>query len=337
MGLKEDLSLKKVLAYAKACCSVADYLSALQSDYRTVVIPSRGAFPIYRTADYARVYNGGSDYYPHEEIIYPFTADECQGVPSKVTRKHWGKVLAADSTGIPNESWEYYQSQCEKFGLKRNSFPYGFGSFVMIDTAISGKAASEIVKVLENCCLDYHLLLVVDHSGKKLKSQYKTVLDKYQSKITKILVPRLYTEDRGIALMGITSILFPDLTLEEHVMSTWTGIEVVPIFWNGEKRIPKIDTATHFFSFIHAMHFYATKIILKKPFDGDFQAVEYFRESLIANSNVVDRSSTLSACSNLKKFGEVSCSSSMAIKINTNIKNNIYPLNSNMIGYISLI
>jgi hypothetical protein len=313
--LAHELTLQNVLAYAKACVDVAETLSILHTDgRRNVVLPSRGAVPIYRTADHVREYFDFPSV-EHDWIIRPFTADPCQNVDTETARTHWVEVVAAESTGEPNDSWNYYQECIQRMGDKPATAPASLGPFVMIDTAVSGRAASEIVHAMESCRLDYHLILVVDQMGSKMRQEYQRVLSAYKNRITQISVPNLYTEDRGPALMGTTTVLYPELTRGRHVMSTWLELPFKGVLWDDCHAIPTMTGISQFFSYLHAMHFHATKIVLKRPFGDDEAAVEYYRKSLIANEHLAGKDATFQASRELFSHLDVELTSSLAFRV----------------------
>jgi len=57
MTLKDELTIDNVYSYVQACVDIAHYLSILHSEGRSsIVLPSRGAYPVYKTADHVREY-----------------------------------------------------------------------------------------------------------------------------------------------------------------------------------------------------------------------------------------------------------------------------------------
>jgi hypothetical protein len=317
MALKDEFTLDNVYSYVQACVDIAHYLSVLNAEGRTsIVLPSRGSFPVYKTADHIREYLG---HIPHNWLLLPFTADSSQNVSSDVARRHWVKVLAAESTGKPNKHWGFFRANEAKL-LRRDPplRPFSIGPFTMIDTAISGQAATEILGALDDEHLDYHLLLLVDEMGKKLRPEYRRVIET-NKRVTLIPVKSLYTEDRGCAMMGITTALFPTLTNEDFVMSMTLELPFKRLLWQNGIKIEKLSSASEFYSYLHAMHFYASKVCLGVPFENDDQAVvEWFLNVLSNNLNLVNPESTIAACQSLVAWGKMDVTSSMAVRVYTN-------------------
>jgi hypothetical protein len=312
MALLDELNFENVLSYAKACVDVAEHLSLMHMDgRRNIILPSRGAFPIYKTADHVREYLG---HIPHDWLVFPFTSDDSQGVDSAVARRHWARVVAAESTGRVNDNWLYYQKSLDRLGLESSASPSKVGKFVMIDTAISGRAAVEITAAMDEADLDYHLLLVVDANGARLRPEYKRILDQSE-RITQIPVKSLYTEDRGIALMGITTALFPSMTTGDFVMSVWAKLPFKARMWFDEVEADTLATVSDFYAYVHSMHFYASKLALGRPFDDDEAAVNYFLNSLVSSIDLVSNETTLKASGVFRKWGAIETTSSLAIRI----------------------
>ncbi len=314
-SLRDDLCFDHVFEYARACVEVARCLSVLHAEGRhSIVLPSRGAYPIYKTADHVREYFG-SQYIPHKWMVLPFTADACQGIATAQVRAHWSNVAVAESTGIENSSWIFNREFRRSLGYESSQCPGRLGPFVVIDTAISGRAACEIIDALEIARADYHMILVVDSGGSQIRPEFRRRLSASSSRVTQIVVPRLYTEDRGLALMGMTTLLYPRSGDRDHVGSSWITLEHVPTLYWGVGAVPAMTTLTHFYSFLHAMHFYATKLVLKQQFGDDKEAVEYFLKSLIANEHLVSEESTLACCRSILGTDEIEVTSSMAVRI----------------------
>ena len=319
MSLQKDLSDGNVIAYANACKDVADSL-CIHTAYerRTVVIPSRGAFPVYKTADHMREYETGVSH-EHEWDIIPFTFDDCQQETSAAVREHWVKVLLAESSGVRNDEWDFYQKGLAKIGKQRSENPRGYGKFVMIDTAISGRAAVEILESMERHGLDYHLILLADQGGDGIKQEYKTELNKFASRVQQVNVANLYTEDRGPALMGITTVLMPDLLPESRLMSTWDfpreKIGNDRANDKGLKMCEGIASVNDFFASLHGMHFHASKLALKVRYGDDHRDMQIFRDRLLSHLELTTREATTSAFSFLKQYGDVEATGSMAVRV----------------------
>lgn len=312
MSIKNDLTVSNVVAYAQACADVSDHLCYHVADGRSaVVLPSRGAYPIYKTADHIREYED-SVKHAHTIDIIPFTFDTCQEAKSHLVREHWVKVLLAESSGARNDEWDFYQKGLSQLGKKFRSEPRKYGKFVMIDTVISGQAAVEILDALERHSLDYHLILVADNNGESIKSEFRRELEKNRSRHTLINVPRLYTEDRGPAMMGMTTLLLPDLMAGSRFMSVWS---LVPGVDKANRFVQGINSVEEFYSCLHAMHFHASKIALGVPYGDDLRDLNIFREALLENLKWTQREETEQVFSEFSRFGELNATSSMAVRI----------------------
>lgn len=316
MALKDELTIDNVYSYVQACIDIAHYLSIFHAEGRSsIVLPSRGAYPVYKTADHVREYLG---HIPHKWLLLPFTADPSQQIPSDVSRRHWVKVLAAECIGRPNDHWLFYRENEAKLLRRENkAHPDSLGPFIMIDTAILGQAAIEILEALDSEHLDYHLLLLVDEMGCRLRPEFKRILEA-NNRVTLIFVNSLYTEDRGCAMMGITTALFPSLTFKDYVMSMTLQLQFKSVLWWEGLKTEKLYSASKFYSYLHAMHFYASKVCLGVTYDDDDRAiVEWFLNVLCHNLNLVNRESTIAACQSLVAWGRLDVTPSMAIRIYT--------------------
>jgi hypothetical protein len=90
----------------------------------------------------------------------------------------------------------------------------------MIDTVISGRASSSILKAFDGIAQlrgNENIMpisfLIVDENGKKLKKKFSRYLDSkmYQEQVTKYLVPRIVSEDEGAALLGVSATIYPSV------------------------------------------------------------------------------------------------------------------------------
>lgn len=314
MSIKKDLAVENVLAYAAACVKVSDHLCYQVTEGRsTVVLPSRGAFPIYETANHIRAYESTVEH-AHNVDIIPFTFDTCQEASSQAVREHWVKVLLAESSGDRNDEWDFYQKGLSLLGQPFRRKPLQYGKFVMIDTVISGQAAAEIIEALERHGLDYHLILLADHNGESIKSEFRKELDKYPDRHTLIPVRRLYTEDRGPAMMGMTTLLLPDLMPDSKFMSIGSFVPRGKAR-QGVRFVDEIDSVAEFFSTLHAMHYHASKLALKVPYGDDDRDMKILREALLKNLEWTEHEATKNVFCGFSRFGELKATGSMAVRI----------------------
>lgn len=119
-------------------------------------------------------------------------------------------------------------------------------------------------------------------------------------------------------MMGITTALFPSLTSQDYVMSMTLELPYKGVLWWEGLKTEKLYSASKFYSYLHAMHFYASKVCLGKAYEDDDRAVvEWFLNVLSNNLNLVSRESTLTACKSLIAWGRLEVTPSMAIRIYT--------------------
>lgn len=92
--------------------------------------------------------------------------------------------------------------------------------FSIIDTAISGRAATDILgsfdKLAEksgNSSLVPQAFLVVDEMGDKMKPQFSGYLRKkiLEEKVEMHFVPRIVSEDEGASLLGVAAVIYPSI------------------------------------------------------------------------------------------------------------------------------
>ena len=75
-----------------------------------------------------------------------------------------------------------------------------------------------------------------------------------------------------------------------------------------------METVTHFYSYVHSMHYHATKIAMNKDEGDSYTAIEHFRASVIENANLVVEDSTLAFLDCLK-LGRLDVTSSLAVRV----------------------
>lgn len=240
MALETDISLENLLSYAAAAQEVSVILESLnKGEYDFLLVPSRGAAPI---VDMCRLYftsrrerwRGGLDGMVPEwlanplanSLYLPFTADAGNlaiGVAARDMRRFWCRVVAgmlrAPDTDPFYGFFRFLQTRLGS-GLAQTSTMYEIDGrpkgdrFVFIDTAISGQAICEIMDGFSEAGLTNILYIVVaDENGEKLKPQYRQQIEEgvRAGSVFLVKMRRLFTEDRGPAVSGIWSVVFPEV------------------------------------------------------------------------------------------------------------------------------
>ncbi|MBU5678317.1 MAG: hypothetical protein QXJ96_02145 [Candidatus Aenigmatarchaeota archaeon] len=86
---------------------------------------------------------------------------------------------------------------------------------LLLDTVISGRSLSTIVKNLNKHEIKYGAIGIVDLNGAKLKQEYLNILNSSsRGKMELVKVDRIISEDRGAALLGVIACVYPNLALE---------------------------------------------------------------------------------------------------------------------------
>ncbi|MGG5823642.1 hypothetical protein [Falsiroseomonas sp. HW251] len=213
------------------------------NEFDFLIVPSRGAAPIvdactvYWTSRRERSdHRGGLDRVvrsflsnPITKAMYlPFTADIGNldiGVSPRDVRRFWCRVVAgmlrAPNTDPFYNFYVYLRSKfCAHPTLEPRANTYQIDGiprgrkFAFIDTAVSGQAICEIMDGFSEAGLDDVLyIIIIDLEGKRLKPLYRKQLEaaQQQNKAFLIYTKRLFTEDRGPAISGIWSVVFPEL------------------------------------------------------------------------------------------------------------------------------
>jgi hypothetical protein len=243
-ALEDDISLENLISYADACNEVSTlFESMFDNEYDFLVVPSRGAAPIVDACTVCwtsrrerlddrggleRVVKSFLSSPLTNAIFLPFTADAgnlCTGVAPRDIRRFWCRVVAGMLRDPQNDPFfRYYQYLTSKIcsgpALERRANKYQINGiargnrFIFIDTAVSGQAACEIMDGFAEIGLEgIFYIIVVDENGAKLKSEYQRKLQAAELAGTASLVymKRLFTEDRGPAISGIWSVVFPEL------------------------------------------------------------------------------------------------------------------------------
>lgn len=160
--------------------------------------------------------------------ILPFSADPQTKIETtNAIRLYWSKVLSAIvKRQGEDEVLLAYKAVNENLGSTPwpSLLPHRLPSekFIFIDTVVSGRAVNEIIKSFDDIGLkNYHLILLVDGNGNKLRKEYKMLIDQlvHEKKCTLIKVANLFTEDRGPSVSGIWSTVYPQVL--EHFSHTY--------------------------------------------------------------------------------------------------------------------
>lgn len=292
------MNREDVLSYAKAAIDVAEFWSLNGS--RNVVIPSRGSVPVHRIAQSIREYHNVRT--SHDVLTLPFTADDSV-LPTKDTRFHWSKVLEALCTGKSNPHYEFYKRMGETLGGVGMKL-LNLGPIYFIDTAISGKAATEISESMDECGIDYHMILLAEN----LKQPYKHHLEmlEHRGKATLIPINNLYTEDQNPFVLGNGTVMIPSMSTETMVASYPFELSHVTLNY----FLDEINSPGKFCSGMSTLHFYASQILQS----GLYQ--EEFDELLPKVNQAFPRFSSKDLTKDLaKKFGNTSVTSSHVIKL----------------------
>ena len=233
---QNDFTVDNLIDYAHAARALSEYVRLLaQEGYGQLVVPSRGAVPFIRAAETAWRLDArsqpsledrlnsllGLNNSPfYERLILPFSADPSDAnQTTSAIRKYWTQVLSAivrrDGT---DPRLVFYKMLVEKLakrdwlGCLPRDLPKD--RFIFVDTVVSGRAICEIFEAFEQAGLNQcHFLLIVDAQGNEMAPQYRRVIDemKQSQRCTLIPVNRLFTEDRGPAVSGVWSTVYPQV------------------------------------------------------------------------------------------------------------------------------
>ncbi|TPQ46563.1 hypothetical protein C2U71_07715 [Burkholderia ubonensis] len=203
--------------------------------YKHLVVPSRGAVPFISAASTVWRLEARSlptweerlrqkiDHIESpfmQQLILPFSADPHDATQTTAAiRKYWSRVLAAIVRRDGKDPClVFYKVLVERLGKQTwlGSLPRDLpqAKFIFIDTVVSGRAICEIIKAFGEVGLDQcHFLLIADENGKKIESPYRRVIDDLirLNRCTLIPVNRLFTEDRGPAVSGVWSTVYPQV------------------------------------------------------------------------------------------------------------------------------
>lgn len=233
---KTDFTVDNLIGYAKAAYELSQYVRVLALEgYGQLVIPSRGAVPFVKAAQVAwRLHASaqptfeekidalgeldGSPFF--KQLVLPFSADPNEATQTTAAiRTYWTQVLVAIVRRDGKDPrLAFYKQLVEKLARQDwlSCMPRDLPKdrFIFVDTVVSGRAICEIFNAFEEAGLTQcHFLLIVDAQGKEMKPQYRQIIDAMvtSQRCTLIHVHRLFTEDRGPAVSGIWSTVYPQV------------------------------------------------------------------------------------------------------------------------------
>ncbi|MDF5690316.1 hypothetical protein [Aquirufa aurantiipilula] len=241
--LENLLTYDNVKSYANAISQVGETLYWAQNEgYTKIVMPSRGAFPFYYKGllYYYNFCKSRKDFVAYSlkfnKLYLPFTADLGSSInnsqfDSSSIRRFWVKLLADQIHNYTTPYTKYYNHLVSTVGnglglnttplIPNNNFQKGEKKFLFIDTAISGRAITEIMQSFDENYLDYFIILIVGHNGNRLEERYSRIINEKiaHSKLKLIKTTNIFSEDTTPILnSGISSLVFEniiDITLSE--------------------------------------------------------------------------------------------------------------------------
>lgn len=238
---------ENIVEYGQVALELCCCLRVLfKEGYDSIVVPSRGAMPIFRAAKHAwfseenyladresrldsRMEILGSAI--HAVTILPFSADPAEEKQtSKAIRRFWVKVLGALVRRDGKDPYlTFYQKLVQHLQGKElpQVLPRDLPSdkFIFIDTVISGRAIDEILEAFELEGLDqFHLILLVDRNGDSIQGVYRRRIEALvaERRCTLFHLNSLWTEDRGPSVSGVWSTVYPQILTELQGRFGWS-------------------------------------------------------------------------------------------------------------------
>lgn len=233
---QNDFTVDNLIDYARAARTLSEHVGALRDDgYGHLVIPSRGAVPLIDAAaaawkldarslpTYTQRRRGASELSasPFDQpLVLPFSADPQDATQTTAAiRRYWSRVLAAvvrrDGCDPHLAS---YRVVVEKLAGRAwsTAMPSSLpdGKFILVDTVVSGRAICEMFNAFDEAGLRRcHFVLIVDARGAEVGPQYQRVIEEMAARRRCTLIPvnRLFTEDRGPAVSGVWSTVYPQV------------------------------------------------------------------------------------------------------------------------------
>ena len=241
----EIFTVDNILEYANAGFHLSEYLRTLFLEgYDSIVIPSRGALPIFKIA-YIEWLNRVRNLPTLDDsvqemvqvtispiirpLILPFSSDPTGNQNSSEIRRYWTKVLSAVVRRAGRDPYLlFYRFVVENLAKKPWSSvtPRRLPSakFIFIDTVISGRAIVEIMDAFEEEGLDQcYFILLLDQNGHGLKDKYRAKIERLEAtnRCTTVTVKSLWTEDRGPAVSGVWSTVYPEVAQRLRETHPW--------------------------------------------------------------------------------------------------------------------
>ncbi len=234
------ITLEMVKSYSESIVDLHNIAYGhIRRGYNNVVIPSRGACPIWMNSGLYRTMktkhecsqlSSPEDRYEWNRIEtmearsgsiwMPFTAqtgDQQEDLNTYQIRLNWCKILNSVINNHDDLNSRVYNVVTDMlgkhYGHTRSRVIKGSPALI-IDTAISGKAAVEISEALESIGFsNYKVILAVDAMGSRLKKEYKSILlGEKRDKFDLVYFDSLFTEDQGPALTNVFGVIYPNLT-----------------------------------------------------------------------------------------------------------------------------
>jgi hypothetical protein len=243
-----DFTVDNVVDYARASRDLSTYIRLLAEDgYGQLVVPSRGAVPFIEAASTAwRMEMRGLTTCEErtaaeiqflaspfrKKLELPFSADPQNTSQTTASiRRYWSKVLAAIVRRDGSDPYlTFYKAIVERLAKRDwlSNLPRDLPTekFIFVDTVISGRAICEIFKAFECEGLDQcRFLLLVDANGSRIALQFARLIEEMvrAQRCTLIYVNRLFTEDRGPAVSGVWSTVYPQVLYEVQRKFAWAA------------------------------------------------------------------------------------------------------------------
>jgi hypothetical protein len=266
------ITYEKVSSYWGSTVNIYELIQefAIQGKYKNIVVPSRGVCPIYMAT---QIYHQQKVMYECSifpevrerlewkaadlkesqsgQIWLPFTAQTGNKEEDENTYKirlNWCKVLKSiicNENSINSIAYHVLTDAIGKeYGHTRARIIRN-APILLIDTVVSGRAATEIAQALEEVGLDYKMILAVDAKGNKLHKDYKSqLLNKYADRVKLVDFEDLFTEDQGPIYTNIFGVIYPNLTKSLRDEFSDPSIAVGSLHMeNGEDILCKADRA----------------------------------------------------------------------------------------------
>jgi hypothetical protein len=233
----KTITAENTISYAEACLQLYDELDSLRTQgFQRIVLPSRGAYPFYNGAMSAfylleQSYLKRNEFVLHYNLwLLPFTSDWGDSeitISSAKVRMFWSKILADSIRKQQTPYLKFYHGLVKTVGKsytmntsellldKAHKAEVKDERFIFIDTAISGRAITEIIESFYSLNLvDFYIILIVDNDGASLRPEFKNIIEreKARGKLFQINVKKIFSEDASPLLnTGISSLVFPNL------------------------------------------------------------------------------------------------------------------------------